>query len=240
MALYTGDVRSCVAHGEQVLRLLPETELIARTTARMHAARDFRVTGDVTAPSERRAVAAVEPIRATRSVVGTLGAVVNLALLHELQGRLRAAAATYRELDQIVTSPNVLQGPRGLYGSPTYYVGLGDLHREWNDLDAADAYLAQAMELLPNTLAVDADYVERGYIALARLQQARGEHTKAQEALTALADLAERGGFASHLVTRGAAVRAQLALAAGDLPAAVTWARESGLSADDEISFPRE
>ena len=41
-------------------------------------------------------------------------------------------------------------------------------------------------------------------------------------------------------VTRGAAVRAQLALAAGNLAAAVTWADASGLHADDEISFPRE
>ena len=35
-------------------------------------------------------------------------------------------------------------------------------------------------------------------------------------------------------------MQAQLALAVGNLPAAVTWAHESGLHADDEISFPRE
>lgn len=240
IALYTGDLAGCVAYGEQVVRLLPETELIARTTARLHVARGFRVTGDVTATSERRAIAAVEPIRATRNLLGTLGAVVNVALLREMQGHLRAAAATYRELDQIITNPEDLQGPRGLYSSPVYYVGLGDLHREWNELDAADGYLAQAMELLPNTLAVDADFVARGYIALARIQHARGEHARAHETLRSLSDLAQRRGYTSLLFTRGAAVRAQFSLAEGNLSAAVTWAHESGLHADDELSFPRE
>ena len=206
----------------------------------MHAARAFRVTGDVTATSERRAVAAVAPIRATGSLLGTLGAVANVALLQELQGRLRAAAATYRELDQIITGPADLQGPRGLYSSPAYYVGLGDLHREWNEVDAADGYLAQAMELLPHTLAVDADYVARGYIAQARLQHARGEHATAQQTLATFADLAHRRGLAPHLIARGAAVRAQLALAAGNLSAAITWADASRLHAEDDIVFPRE
>src|SRR4051794_22886632 len=101
MTLYTDDLAGCVAYGEQVLRLLPETEthVIARTTARLYVSRAYRVTGDVTVGSERRAIAAVAPIRATGSVVGTLGAVANVALLQELQGRLRAAAATYREID---------------------------------------------------------------------------------------------------------------------------------------------
>jgi LuxR family maltose regulon positive regulatory protein len=107
-------------------------------------------------------------------------------------------------------------------------------------LDAADGYLAQALELLPHTLAVDADYVARGYIAQARLQHARGEHVAAQQTLATFADLAHGRGLAPHLITRGAAVQAQLALAAGNLAAAVTWADASGLHADDPVSFPRE
>jgi LuxR family maltose regulon positive regulatory protein len=232
-----GDLAGCVAQGEEVLRLLPETEVIARTTAHLHVARAFRVTGDVTVTSERRAFAAVGPIRATGSLFGTHGAIANLALLHEMQGRLREAAATYHELDQLARGRDELQG---LHGSPAYYVGLGDLHREWNQPDVAGEYLAQAMERLPTTLTVDADYVARGYIALARLQQARGEYAKAQETLATFADLARRRGLVPHVILRGVAVQAQLALAAGNLSAALTWADASGLHADDEISFSRE
>jgi LuxR family maltose regulon positive regulatory protein len=248
IALYTGDLAGCVANGEQVLRLLPdtETELIARTTARLHVARAFRVTGDVTVASERRAAAALAPIRATGSLFGSHGAVANLALLQELQGRLHAAAATYREVDQLGSGRDDLQGlqaPKGLqglHGISAYYVGLGDLHREWNELDAADGYMAQAMELLPNTLTVDAEYVVRGYMALARLQHARGQHAAAQETLATYSELAQRRGFVPHLITRAAAMRAQIALASGDLTAAVTWVAGSGLRSDDEIAFRRE
>ncbi len=237
IALYTGDVAGCVGWGEQVLRLLPETEVIARTTAQLHVARSFHVTGDVTDAAERRAVSPLAPIRATGSLVGTVGAINNLAQLQVLQGRLRAAAATYGELLQLVDGPAELHG---LHGGLGYFVGLGDLHREWNDLDAADSYVTRAMELLPDTLTVEASYVVLGYLTLARLQHARGEHAAAHSTLMSLIQLARQRGFASHLITRGAAVQAQLALAAGDLSTAVTWANASELRAEDDIAFPRE
>jgi LuxR family maltose regulon positive regulatory protein len=237
IALYSGDLAGCVAYGEQVLRLLPETEVIARTTARLHLARAFRVTGDVTAAAERGAVAAVAPIRASGSLLGTIGVISNLARLQGLQGRLRTAATTYHELVQVATGRDEL---RGLHGGVAYYVGLGDLYREWNELDAAAACLAQAMELLPGTLTVDAEDVLLGYLALARLQHARGEHATAQSTLVRVTDVARRRGFVTHLITRVGAVQAQLALATGNLAAASTWADTSGLHAEDDIAFPRE
>jgi hypothetical protein len=76
-----------------------------------------------------------------------------------MQGRLRAAAATYREVDQLVPGPDELPG---LHGSPAYYVGLGELHREWNKLNVADEYMARAIELLRERQTVDAGDVARG------------------------------------------------------------------------------
>jgi LuxR family maltose regulon positive regulatory protein len=237
LALYTGDLAGCVAWGERVLALLPETEVIARTTARLHVARAFRITGEVTAAAERRAVAAVGPIRASGSVLGTVGALANVARLHRLQGRLRAAAATY---DELAASAGGADALRGLHGGLAYFVGLGELHRERDELDAADGYLAQAMALLPGTRTVDAEDVALGYLALARLQCARGEHAAARATLDRLADEARRRGFVPHLVARAAAERARLALAAGDTDAAGAWARASGLAAEDAPDFPRE
>jgi LuxR family maltose regulon positive regulatory protein len=237
LALYSGDLASCVAYGEQVLALLPEIEVIAHTTARLHVARGFRVTGDVTLASERRAAATVAPIRATGNLLGTVGAVINLARLRELQGRLRAAATTYHELVQIAAG---LEELRGLTGSPAYYIGLGELHREWNELDTAQAYLDQVMKLQPDTGMADAEYLTFGFISLARLHHARGEHSAVQETLATFDALAHRRGFVPHLVLRARAVQAQLALSSGNLAAAITWADASGLRADDEISFLQE
>jgi LuxR family maltose regulon positive regulatory protein len=237
IALYTGDVAGCVTYGEQVLRLLPETEVIARTTARLHVARAFRVTGDVTVAAERQAAAVVGPIRASGNLLATLTAVLNLACLQVLQGRLRTAAATCGELIQIVGGADEL---RGIFGSMPYYAGLGELHREWNELEAGAVYLKQALALAQSMVTLDAEYATQGYLALARLQHARGEQAQAQATLESVSDLAHRRGFVSHLVARIAAVQAQLALAAGRLSAAVAWAEASGLGPDDALAYTRE
>jgi LuxR family maltose regulon positive regulatory protein len=176
IARYTGDLAGCVAFAQQVLRLLPETETIARTIAILHVARAFRVSGDVRDAAERRAIAVIAPFQAAHNLLGTLAAITNLARLQVLQGRLHAAAATYRKMTQIAAGPDeplLLEGP-------AYYAGMGDLLREWNDLDAAEQHLTQAMEQLVGRLVVDAEDVALGYLALARLQHARGEHTTAQ------------------------------------------------------------
>jgi LuxR family maltose regulon positive regulatory protein len=47
IARYTGDIAECVTFAHEVLRLLPESETIARTTAMLHVTRAFRVSGDV-------------------------------------------------------------------------------------------------------------------------------------------------------------------------------------------------
>lgn len=236
IARYTGDLAGCVAYGQQVLRVLPETETIARTIALLHVARAFRVSGTVTDAVERRASALIAPFQAANNLLGTLAAITNLARLQVLQGRLHAAAATYRELPQIAGSPDqplLLEGP-------AYYVGLADLLYEWNDLDAAEQHLAQAMEQLMERLVVDAEDVTLGYLTLARLQHARREHTKAHLTLQTYMDLARQRGFVAHLIARGAAVQAKLALVQGDLAAAMAWSEASSLNAADELSFPHE
>jgi LuxR family transcriptional regulator, maltose regulon positive regulatory protein len=176
IARYTGDLTGCVAYGHAVLRLLPETETIARTIAMLHVARAFRVSGDVRGDAERRAIAVIAPFQAADNLLGRLAAITNLARLQVLQGRLHAAAATYREMTQIAAEPDqplLLEGP-------AYYVGMADLLREWNDLDAAERHLAQAMEQLAGRLVVDAEDVALGYLTLAHLQHARGEPASAQ------------------------------------------------------------
>jgi LuxR family maltose regulon positive regulatory protein len=237
IARYTGDLTACVSFAKQALRLLPETQVVARTFSQLNIARAFRVSGDVTDASERDAVAVVGPIRASGNLVGTLVAVANLAWLQVLQGRLRTAAATYHEMPQISSGPDNLQV---LLGGVAYYAGLGDLLREWNDLDAASQHLAQAMDLLKGTLAVDAEDVVYGYLALARLQHARGEYANAKETLASLSEVAHQRRFVAPLITRVVAMQAQFALATGDLPAAIAWADRSGLRVDDVLRFPRE
>jgi LuxR family maltose regulon positive regulatory protein len=179
----------------------------------------------------------IAPLRASGNLFTLLRSITNLARLQTLQGRLRQAAATYAEALQVAAGP---EGLRALVGGPAYFCGLGELLREWDDLAAAERHLQQGLDLVMGTLIVDAETVALGYLALARLHQARGKHVEALATLDEFAQIAVRRGFAGHLVARGAAVQAQMWLAQGNLRAAARWAEASDLSTEDELDFPRE
>jgi LuxR family transcriptional regulator, maltose regulon positive regulatory protein len=232
---FSGDLAQCVELSRQALELLPETEQFWRAPALVNAARAYLVSGDVTPAAEKLVAAMITPARASGSLFSYLAAVVNLARLHALQGRLRQTAATYAEAARVAPD-----GVQQLLNSAAYFFGLGDLLREWNDFDAAEHHMMQGLDLVRGTLIVDADVVLLGYVALARLLQARGDSDGAITALKTFAQLGRERNYLPLLIARGAAAQAQLALAQGTLQAAISWAEGCGLRPDDELSFPRE
>jgi LuxR family maltose regulon positive regulatory protein len=238
IASYSGDLMHGVSLARQALNLLPEVEVIPRAGVMTTIARAYLVSGDVTLAAEREVVAAVRLNRTSNNPFAVVSSLTLLARLHVLQGRLRQAAATYEQVVQVVPQPEVLQT---MFNSLFYYFGLGELLREWNDLEAAEQHLLQGMALVKETLTVEPFVASLGYTTLARLQQARGNAPAALATLDALASLAEQRHFAAHLLTQVAAARAQLELAQGNLAAAILWADSSGLStADDDLHYPCE
>jgi LuxR family maltose regulon positive regulatory protein len=243
---FVGDLAQAISLMRQALALLPEAttsaaaglmSAVARATAAAVVAVTFRLTGDVTAASERWIAEAIAPMRATGNLTSTLIATTYLAYLHMLQGRLHTATATYTEVERLVPGQDALQA---LVGSPAYYVGMGELLYEWNNLDAAADYLARGMELIQGRLATDADVIVRGYWALAQVQQARGQGAAAGEGLEACMRLVRERRLFPLLLEGLAAMQARLCLMQGDRNAAINWAVESGLSLDQDVSFPRE
>ena len=233
-----GDLARALAFARQALELLPETEDRFRLPALVGVASSYLVSGDVTLAAEQVAMATVAFVRASDDLFALLQSITCLARLQGLQGHLRRAASTYGEAVRVLPGQGGLQS---LLGSPAYYFGLGDLLREWNELDAAERHLVDGMDLVKGTLPVFADEVTLGYIALARLQQARGEYSRALATLDAFMDLARQRHFVPQMLARGMAVRAQVELAQANLTAALRWAAGSGLSlADEDLSYPRE
>ena len=234
----SGHTTRAIALARRALELLPESETIPRIGATIIVARAYEVNGDVTRAVEHEAAAAVSLIRSSHSPFAIVSGITLLARMHVLQGRLRQAEAVYAQLTQALPVPEVLQT---LFTSFHYYFGLGDLLREWNQLDAAERHLAQGMALVKETLTMEPFIAVLGYTTLARLQQAKGNIPAAFAALDGLAQLAKQRNFAPHLMTQEAALRAQLHLAQGNIAAASAWADNCGLSADDEeLSYPRE
>jgi len=240
VARFSGDLERCVEFARKALELLPETESTARerAAASTNVALAFEVSGDVSPANESLLEEARAAFRASGAPIAQLRSINFLARLRTLQGRLRAAAATYEEATDVVSGRDEVREVGG--NSAAYYGGLGDIHREWNDLDAAERYLGRAVDSVSGALTVDAETVTHGYLSLARVQQARGRGADARATLEELANLARQREFFPLLIARGESVRARLALIQDDLPAAVRWAEASGLGVDDEPNYPRE
>jgi LuxR family maltose regulon positive regulatory protein len=238
IALFSGDIPHAVSLAHQALNLLPEVETIPRAGALATTIRAYLVSGDVSPDTEHAVAAAVAFVRTSDNLLATVSSMTLLTRLHVLQGRLWQAAAAFAQVVQVVPRPEVLQTA---FSSLFYYFGLGDLLREWNDLDAAERHLAQGMALIKETLTVEPFVAILGYTALAHLQQTRGNAPAALASLDGLVQLATQRHFPLHLLTQVASVRAQLELTQGNLAAAIHWADSSGLSTeDDDLSYPRE
>jgi LuxR family maltose regulon positive regulatory protein len=233
---YQGDLVGYLAQMRQAINCLPEWDLYY-STATVAVARAFTLHGDVTAATEREVTAALAPARKAGNVISMLFSLTDRAQLHVLQGRLHAAAAAYEQAAQLAPEPGGLES---VFGSPAYYFGLGNLRREWNDLQAADDLLAQGFTLARGALLVYPDVLLQGHVALARLKQAFDDSAGAQQILAEFIKFAQQHSVAPPLIARARAAQAQLAVARGDLPGAIRWADASGLTLDDALSFPQE
>jgi LuxR family transcriptional regulator, maltose regulon positive regulatory protein len=203
----------------------------------LNASRAFLVTGDVSPTVEARAEAVLAPLRATGNLFALLASIINLARIRAAQGRLRPAMETYAQALTLVADPADL---RALVGGAAYYIGLGDLLRETDDLAAAGPLLYTGLELIRSALTVDADTIAHGYIALARLEQAQGDLDGAQRTLGAFLNLGRERTIAAYLIDRGLAEQARLSMLQGDLVRAVHWADQRTPDLLHDRSYLRE
>ena len=224
---FSGDIERSVSLGHRALQLLPETDdtVRERASARTHVALTYQVTGDVHPTNERSLEEAVAAFSAAHALVPLLNSINRLGKFRTMQGRLRAAYATYERAAAVVLDR---VGQPAAVNSAAYYAGMGEIHLQWNDLDSAERYLHQAVDLVAGDLTVDADAVIDSHLCLARLHQARGHSVEARGTLDQFVSLARQRGFFDPLIERGEAAQARLALRQHDLAAAIGWAERYG------------
>jgi LuxR family maltose regulon positive regulatory protein len=123
-----------------------------------------------------------------------------------------------------------------LIGTEDVYTGISALHRERGDLEAAEQDLATSKKLGEQVELPDWQY--RWCVAQARLKGTLGELDGALDLL----DEAERLYIRTPLpdVRPIAALKTRVWIAQGRLTEALGWARERGLSVDDDLSYLRE
>ncbi|HEX5164668.1 MAG TPA: LuxR C-terminal-related transcriptional regulator, partial [Thermomicrobiales bacterium] len=128
------------------------------------------------------------------------------------------------------------QGEPGLHGTADFMVGLSELRRERNDLDAATDYLLRAQELARGPGATLNR--SRWNVMMARIKESQGDLDGALAYLNEAERLRMPEFFPN--VRPIAALRARVRIRQGQIGDALGWARDQNLSTDDDLSYLRE
>jgi LuxR family maltose regulon positive regulatory protein len=138
------------------------------------------------------------------------------------QGQPHEAAATYQKAVALATD---VRGQRMSIAGQAL-VGLGELSREWGDLDAAERYLVEGIDLSEQWTEVGP---LEAYIALARVRWVQGNMKSAWDALQKAQDLAVKYDVTNLDDLSVAMFRAWMWISQGDLELARRWAEERDL-----------
>jgi LuxR family maltose regulon positive regulatory protein len=230
-ALMLGDAAGTVTHARRALDLLDENDDVARGAASALMGLASWANGDLEAAHAAYTECTASMKRAGH-VSDVLGCAITLGDLRVVQGRLDEAMRIYEKALQLADE----QGGSVLRGTADMYVGMSAIHRERNDLAGATQLLERSQELGEPLGLPQNPY--RWRVAMARIREAEGDLAGA----VALLDEAERryvGDFSPN-VRPVAALRARVWIAQGKVENALEWAREQGLSADDDLSYLHE
>jgi LuxR family maltose regulon positive regulatory protein len=164
-------------------------------------------------------------------IANAIGITFILANIKLAQGRLREAVSAYQQSLQLAVS----RGTPFFIGASDLYRGLSELLCEQGDLEAAAQHLLTAQKL--GEQGALTGWPHRLYVAQARMKEAHGDLAGALDLL----DEAERQYVRNPLPDRPvAALKARVWVKQGKLTEALAWAREQGLSPDDDISYLHE
>jgi LuxR family maltose regulon positive regulatory protein len=230
-ALARGDTSTTLTHARRALDLLQEGDHLGHGAAAALIGLASWASGDLEAAHDGYADCMASMHRAGH-ISDVLGCAITLADIRIVQGRLREAMRTYERALQLAPEHDGAV----LRGTADMYVGMSAVHRERGDLETATQDLLRSQALGEHTGLPQNRY--RWRVAMARIREAEADLGGALELL----DEAEQlyvGDFSPN-VRPVPAMRARVWAAQGRLGDAFGWARERGLSIDDELSYLRE
>jgi LuxR family maltose regulon positive regulatory protein len=216
-----GAVDQSIVASQLALDTLPEDRLFMRSLVADSLGLCYLLQGKIDAAIDALEQAAHigEQIG---SVITAVGALSNVAGLLMNAGQLKRAHTLYhRSLELAVDERGQLLPIAG-----KALLGLGELAREWNDLDAAETYFRQAIECM-KLYGELGDII--GYLSLSRIAQYRGDLDGAAKYLEQSLRIAKQTQSIEMDDRITMLQQVRLWLVQGNLDAVERWMQETGL-----------
>jgi len=230
-ALARGDMPETVKNARRVLDLAPENDYLMLGGAATTLGLAAWASGDLDA-AHRMTADGMAKVRLAGYTSPAIGGAIVLADIQIAQGRLHEAMTTFEQGLQWATG----SGGPVLRGAADMYVGMSNLRYEHNDLKTALQHLLTSQAL--GELAGLPQNPYRWCAAMARIQAAQGDLDGALDLLDQAGRL-YNSNFSPN-VRPIATRKIRLWLAQGRLGEALDWAREQGLSVENELSYLHE
>lgn len=230
-ALARSDVVDTVKYAQQALAFIAEDDHIWRGAAAALLGLAHWTTGDLDA-AYRSYADGMAHFQKAGYISDAIGGKIALADIRITQGHLREAMSIYEQTLQLPME----HGTPVLRGMADMYVGMSTLHREHNDLTVATHLLQRSKEQGEHTGFPQNPY--RWRVAMARIRETKGDLDGALDLLQEAEQLYTSDFYPN--VRPVAALKTRVWVAQGRLDASLGWAREQGLSAQDDLSYLRE
>jgi LuxR family maltose regulon positive regulatory protein len=225
IAAFQGQSRRAIELSRRALEQLPADDLFMRGIATWNLGISYLLRADTQAASQ----ALDEAARMSREAGNVMVAVMALCTLAELcaaWAQLPRAQELYQQaLDLATDQPG---NPLPIAGMAL--IGLGELSREWNDLESATHYLNAGIEQIGKWGEIG---VIDGYLSLARVKQAQGDLDGALDLLEKARQLALQFDATELDDLIVATHHVWICIAQGDLQAARQGIEEQSLKAGE-------
>jgi len=231
-----GETRQAAEFARQALECLPDTDPFSRSIR----SATVSILGEASwmngeLEEARQAYSEAVEIGRAAGYTGMVAlASSNLAGILVERGRLHEAVRAYAAALALATRPD----PRLRPWAGHVYVELGSLQYERNQLDSAAQSIQRCIEI--SRQGEDFELLTRGYVMLARLEQALCHPEAAEAAMQAAHGLAVQHAFTPRRSIWIQSALVELRLARGELDDARYLVRQSGISAEDPVPYARE
>jgi LuxR family transcriptional regulator, maltose regulon positive regulatory protein len=223
-----GDIEGTVKYAQRALELSPKEDhdIHVHAMATVTLGMAYWSRGDLNG-AERALSVWINYCQKVGNIIFALATGGYLAEIIAAQGRLREAESTYKQSIQLASTHDQVR-----HVTANLYLGLGLLYHEQGEQQSAAQYLNKSGELGEQALI---DWPYRWRLAQARVKEAEGDLKTALDLLDEAKRLYVRSTVPDFRPID--ALKARVYLRQGRLSEALAWARERGLSVDDDLSY---